>query len=272
MTGELCDCFETKRDGVWHILAAVAAVFPNRRVRAWSTGGQFLSLDDASRSSLSVAAGNWHALATFVGPSAGPCAALLIDTGSTTTDIIPIFQMKPIPCGFTDPDRMRFGELVYSGAARTPVCAVVGQKVAGELFATTLDVYLRLGMIPEDPGNCATADGRPATAHYSHGRLSRMLGGDPEITSPAETQALATQAFEAQSAFLSQAVQDVGSRLPAPPRRILVSGSGEFLARKIGEATYPDAEVVSLSRQLSGEVASAACAFAIAVLASREAS
>src|SRR5947208_12344274 len=37
MTGELCDCFPTKRDGVRHILAAVAAAFPCCRTGVWST-------------------------------------------------------------------------------------------------------------------------------------------------------------------------------------------------------------------------------------------
>src|SRR5437867_4457715 len=41
MTGELCDCFPTSRDGVRHILAAVAAVFPPPAVRVWRTDGRF---------------------------------------------------------------------------------------------------------------------------------------------------------------------------------------------------------------------------------------
>ena len=74
MTGELCDCFETKRDGVRHILAAVAQVFPRDRVTVWSTEGKLLPLDAAAESGLCVAAANWHALATF---AAGSVKAML---------------------------------------------------------------------------------------------------------------------------------------------------------------------------------------------------
>src|SRR6476619_3788730 len=42
MTGELCDCFETKRDGVNAIIAAVRAASAARRIRIWSTDGQFV--------------------------------------------------------------------------------------------------------------------------------------------------------------------------------------------------------------------------------------
>src|SRR3954454_2348909 len=49
MTGELCDCFPTKRDGVRHILAAVGTAFPRHDVRVWTTAGRFVSVEDADR-------------------------------------------------------------------------------------------------------------------------------------------------------------------------------------------------------------------------------
>ena len=47
MTGELCDCFETKRQGVNAILDAVEQVAAGRRVRVWGTGGGVLDADAA---------------------------------------------------------------------------------------------------------------------------------------------------------------------------------------------------------------------------------
>src|SRR5262245_3338572 len=41
MTGELCDCFATRREGVLHILAAVEAVAGPIPVAVWYTDGQF---------------------------------------------------------------------------------------------------------------------------------------------------------------------------------------------------------------------------------------
>src|SRR4051794_384431 len=48
MTGELCDCFWTKADGVRHILAAVAGVARGREVLAYLVDGRFVSIADAT--------------------------------------------------------------------------------------------------------------------------------------------------------------------------------------------------------------------------------
>src|SRR5688572_33346761 len=67
MTGELCDCFETKRDGVRHILEAVVLAFAHERVLVWSTAGRFVTVAEASADPMAVAAANWQALATLAG-------------------------------------------------------------------------------------------------------------------------------------------------------------------------------------------------------------
>ena len=87
MTGELCDCFETKRQGVAAILDAVEAVDGTARVHVWRSDGQFADLATARATPLQVAAANWLALATFAGRFAPSGPALLIDIGSTTTDM-----------------------------------------------------------------------------------------------------------------------------------------------------------------------------------------
>ena len=67
----------------------------------------------------------------------------------------------------------------------------MGWRVAAELFATTLDVYLTLGLIREDATDCDTANGRPATRAFARARLARMLGGDAETVSEEQTEQLA---------------------------------------------------------------------------------
>ena len=138
MTGELCDCFETKRDGVRHILAAVArSLSDSARCCLVDGMGRFLTVAEANASVLEIAAANWHALATFACRFTENAPALLIDIGSTTTDIIPLVNGKAAPKERTDTGRMRSGELVYTGASRTPICAVLSSGVAAELFATS---------------------------------------------------------------------------------------------------------------------------------------
>ena len=276
MTGELCDCFPTKRDGVRHILAAVEQVFGDRTPRVWTTGGNLTRpclLSDGRL--MEAAAANWLALATYVGRLAPAGPALLIDTGSTTTDIVPLMDGHPVPAGRADPDRMRSGELVYTGVRRTPVCALLGPAVAAEWFATTHDVYVRLGLLPAEPDNRLTADGRPMTPAFAHARLSRMLGGDPEITSEDETGALARSAFQRQCELITRAIELVAARLPGPPRTIIFAGSGEFLARrawdKHGPHPAPPATTYSLAERAGTACSEAACAYALAVLAAETA-
>jgi (4-(4-[2-(gamma-L-glutamylamino)ethyl]phenoxymethyl)furan-2-yl)methanamine synthase len=270
MTGELCDCFETKRDGVRHILAAVEQAFPKRIIWVWSTAGQFVTIENANGSPLAVAAANWHALATLVGRHLPRGPALLIDTGSTTTDIIPIRDHVPVPRGLTDPDRLRSGELVYTGVRRTPVCAVLGSKVTAEWFATALDAYARLRLLPPDANDCSTADGRPLTDANAHARLARMLGGDPEVTPSADTLDLARRVFAAQRRSIAAGVRQVIEHMGEQPAVVCVCGSGEFLARAAWEDACPTsgARVMSLADQWGAPRAAAACAWAVAVLAS----
>jgi hypothetical protein len=291
MTGELCDCFETKRQGVEAIISAMERASDGRPVRFWSTDGEFLEAEEAKRNHMKVAAANWHALATLAGQYVPDGPAILVDVGSTTTDIIPILDGVPVAEGKTDDERLRSWELVYTGVRRTPLCALMGWQGAAELFATTLDVYLMLDMIPEDPADCDTADGRPATKNHALARLCRMYGGDAETISPARIEQLAKWIYEEQLERLRRCEDAVRERLSNIPNRratgsyatrlneekidrpkvvkrttYIVSGSGEFLARQVVENNRASSEVISLSERLGPEVSSCAPAYAVAVL------
>src|SRR5689334_5726533 len=97
MTGELCDCFATRREGVRHILDAVAAVVARDTVSVYRTDGRFSDWHEACAEPLSVAASNWLALASFAGRFAATGSALLVDIGSTTSDLIPLRDGVPVP-------------------------------------------------------------------------------------------------------------------------------------------------------------------------------
>jgi probable H4MPT-linked C1 transfer pathway protein len=271
MTGELCDCFASKREGVHTILDAVALVAGSCRIGVWQTPGGFLDIPAARARPLAVAAANWHALATFCGRLAPRGPALLLDVGSTTTDVVSLVDGIPLPRGRTDPARLECRELVYTGAQRTPLCALLGGEGTAELFATTLDVYLVLGLLPEDPSSCRTADGRPATRLAAHGRLARMLGADTEISTEDQRLRLAHKLADRQARLIRQAVDTVARGLPARPEVVILSGSGEFLARRV-LALEPRCRntVISLAETLGTPVSAAACAYALAVLASEQ--
>jgi probable H4MPT-linked C1 transfer pathway protein len=272
MTGELCDCFETKRDGVNAILTAVENVSRSRRIRVWSTDGVFVAPPTARANHLKVAAANWHALAMFAGRYSPHYGAMLIDIGSTTSDLIPLNHGVPSTYGMTDDWRLTFRELVYAGVRRTPVSAVYHEQVAAEYFASTQDVYTVLRLLPEEPESCDTADGRPATFEYSLARLARMLGGDRETLTEEWIIRFATRVHSELVRRLSEAARAAyyDAQNPPPLRGLVLSGVGEFLARRVAETAFvevlPNA-IVSLNDELGPEVSACAPAFAVAVLA-----
>ncbi len=263
MTAELCDCFQSKRQGVEHVLAAVETLSGN--VRVWTNDGVFASLAEARRVPLKVASANWLAQATLVARrlrSPGP--ALLIDVGTTTTDIVPLSSGQPVPRGRTDPERLDSGELVYRGWRRTPLCAVLDGSAA-ELFATMHDVYLALGRVAEDAGDRDTADGQPATREASWRRLARMRCADLETSTPEERAALAHLAHERLLGQVAGGVRQVVAHLSGPVEQVVASGSGAFLVPEVLSRSGLSARITDYS-DLAPGMAAVACAHAVAVL------
>lgn len=278
MTGELADCFSTKAEGVAAILAAVDAAAGRRTARAYLTDGRFVVSQEAMAQPLLAAASNWHALARFAARYVAGRTGLLIDVGSTTTDIIPIRDGAPVARGRTDPERLCSGELVYTGVERSPVCAIVESvpwrgrpcRVAQELFATAWDAYLVIGDLPEEPHATRTADNRPATRAFAYDRLARAICADRTLVDEAGIRAIAEAVAESQLRQISCAGQGVIERLGGGPDTVIVSGQGEFLARRAAACLGWSPAVVSLAERLGPRASQAAAAHALAVLAREE--
>jgi probable H4MPT-linked C1 transfer pathway protein len=278
MTGELADCFATKAEGVRRILEAAAQAAKSVPLSVWTTVGEFVSPEDAKDVPILAAASNWLALATWVGRMAPEGPAMLIDIGSTTTDIIPLRNGFPDPQGRTDVERLLSGELVYSGARRTPVNTLTNRvtfrrrkcPLASETFASMLDVYLLLGLIKEETDNRETANGRPATRSEAFDRLARMLCADRDECSEEEIQVIANELALSQRLQMSAAFARVSRRFEIPPAVVILSGSGEFLAQSALDNAGKALEAaprISLTSILGPTHATAACAYALARLA-----
>ncbi len=276
MTGELCDCFTTKVEGVRHILAAVCKVAERRDVRVYLADGRFASVDQALEIPSLAAASNWRALAEYVCQYVTDGVGLLIDAGSTTTDIIPIEAGHVAARSRNDTERLAMRELYYGGVGRTPVCAVTRLlpwhdqlcPVAAELFSTTADAYLLLAEIDEDEAATWTADGRPLTLECSRQRLARQLCADAADLSGDELQRMASFIREAQTSELKKTIVASTAGLSGPPQIIVVSGAGEFLAVAAIEGMWPSCQLTRLSDQLGAPTSHCAPAYAIAWLAS----
>jgi hypothetical protein len=171
-------------------------------------------------------------------------SGILVDIGTTTTDMIPLVDGKPTPVGLTDVGRLQSGELSYSGIWRTPLCAVAHSvpfregycSLAAELFATTLDIHLLLDHIPEQKDNFDTANHRPATKDAGSEQCALANDGDCENNEPHQRSGLTQESLNARRTSIVRvpAVRIVGGGFKN--RASAVIG---FATRQQVSATFP---------------------------------
>jgi len=276
MTAELADCFATKREGVARVLDAFRAAFPGVEAQVYGVDGRFRSLSAARRAPRQVAAANWRASAALVAQTRPD--ALFIDVGSTTTDVIPIVGGQVAARGTTDPDRLRTGELIYTGLLRTPVCAVArwlplgGRRcrVAAEHFAVVADAHRWLGRIRAADYTCDTPDGRGRSRREAGARLARMVCGDLEMLDTDAVTAIAEQIVAAQVDQIADGIRQVVRRLGTRcPRGAIVAGQGASLGREA--ARRAGLTVTDLRERAGNGVARATPAAAVAYLLAAQA-
>ncbi len=278
MTGELTDCFKTKQEGVEFIIDSILAA-TELPVFVYLTGDEFADASIARLEFMRAAASNWFGLASFVSrlPQLSRRSGLLIDIGSTTCDIIPFRNGKCIAGGANDYERLREGELVYSGALRSPLCGIVDYlsyrgdhvPVMNELFATMLDVNIILGKLSAGSAAEWAADHCGTSSIECVTRLARMLGLDRDTLDAAEARLIASQIRDAQLHRLTNALAQILSR-HSEPDVVVVSGQGEFTARELYERFWQSSssrpDLISLDELFGAGISSCAPAYAIAKL------
>ncbi len=216
-----------------------------------------------------MAASNWAATARVVARSHRD--AVLIDVGTTTTDIVPIVDGEIAAAGLTDPDRLRESELVYLGALRTPVEAIVQEVpfrggwagVSAETFAIAGDVHRWRGELAEQDYTVATPDGRPIAREFLRERLARIVCADREQLSDEELSTIAEHVAEASVARIAGCIARVIDRHPRIPLAV-TTGLGDFLATRA--ARRLGLHVISLATHFGADVARLAPAAAVALL------
>lgn len=293
MTGELADCFESKKEGVHHIvealMQAITQAIPNDPLtKIYLVDGTFADPIQTKKCFAKAAASNWHATASLVASRFPNSCGMLIDIGSTTSDIIPFESEKVATPSQTDLDRLIRKELVYTGVGRTPVFAVtksvelsttlsgkgssektVAVPLAAELFATTLDVYTILKKIPPDSQNCNTANGKPQSMRQSQNRLARSVCCDLEELSEPQVHRIAECIAHQQLVEINKAITAVQARQDNIDV-VVIAGEGEFLLREIFSKAdlelASDFEIVSFSDLFGDQTSDVAAAFAVADL------
>jgi probable H4MPT-linked C1 transfer pathway protein len=270
-TAELVDVFASKREGVLHVLDAARRALPERPLRVLTTGGDLIGIDAARSAPLQCAAANWMATALLVARSVPD--AILIDCGGTTTDLIPIAAGQVAPQGRTDLERLLAGELVYTGALRTNIAAVLAQvpiggrpcPVSSELFAITADAHLLLGNLTPEQCTCTFPDGRGTSASEVRSRLARVVCADPDQLAEGDLEAVAAAVEEAQVTAIAAALARVAAQLPRGVP-VLAVGVGAFLARAAAARCALSVHANAGVSPLNGTGGEVAAAVALSVL------
>lgn len=264
ITGELADCFSDKDAGLSYIIGTVNKAFKD---------AYFLDSHGAftKEKKRSIAAANWMASALLVGTDFGDC--IFVDIGSTTTDIIPIKNGVPLAAK-TDFERLKNNELVYTGALRTNIAAIIDHvelkgatsRISSELFAITADAYLILGMISEKDYTCDTPDGAGKSITDAKRRLARVVCADLTEIDDRVLVEIARQVFEKQVKDIAAALREIEKKHELG--RIVACGLGEFIAKKA--AVKAGLEIVFISEKYGKELSKVFPAYAVARLLDKE--
>ncbi len=270
MTAELCDVFGSKGEGVRYIVGICEKVFKSP---------YYLSIDgklqrkDEIDDYLALAASNWAASIKYL--EAKYKRGMLLDVGSTTTDIVPFGypELKDFLRGATDLERLRKGFLVYTGILRTPVSAIVHRvplregftRVSSEIFAISADVYNVLGLL--DHYRCTTPDGGGKTPQDSMRRLARLLCADIGELTEEEIRYICDYVYQKQAGDIAEALKEVNEGYGLKKPRVYVCGSGVTLGMRackiarldavnLAEATdaYDNIPCLGIAEMLIGKV------------------
>lgn len=234
MTAELTEIFASREDGVVALLEQLRQRISGE-LRIFTGLKGFTDVQAARGDPLSVASANFLATARLVAER--QLHALLIDFGSTTTDIVACGR----PQGLSDAERLQTGELVYTGLTRTPVPSVATraplagqwQGLARDTFATMADVRRILGELADDVDVHATTDERGKSVPESLARFARGFGRDADIRHLATWRASAAYIAERQLRSIHDGVLQVLSRPGLMTNAVVSAGIGAPVVAQI---------------------------------------
>ncbi len=127
---------------------------------------------------------NWHATGKFISRNLND--AIVVDFGSTTTDIICIKNKIIKNLGFDDFSRLKNNELIYTGLTRTPIFGVMNELILNginyplipEFFSSMSDVYRINKSLDKVLDIDDTADNTEKNLNQSFIRVARNFGFD----------------------------------------------------------------------------------------------
>ncbi|MCK5898914.1 MAG: H4MPT-linked C1 transfer pathway protein [Methylococcales bacterium] len=278
MTGELVDLFENRDDGIQQIIKNFQQLIGDKPLIIYAGSAGFIEANNVkTQHYLNVASANWLASADWVAKSCDH--ALFVDIGSTTTDILLCKNKHVDAQGISDYQRLKSGELVYTGIVRTAVMALTqsaifkAQKIhlMAEYFATMADVYRITGELNEAHDKTDTADGKEKSLAASAKRLSRMIGFEFKYDELELWQAFALDLKHQQKQQIKAGCLKQLNRVAKDKNITLIgAGIGRFLVKEIAcdlNLSYQDFETLFHSKSQNLHYSLSDCAPAVAVAA-----
>jgi probable H4MPT-linked C1 transfer pathway protein len=276
ITAELSDAFRTKREGIFLILDALEKTFNKSKLRFITNNCEFINFERVRPDYNTIVAANWASTALFLGKFASTC--ILIDAGSTTIDIIPIYESLPVPQGRDDTSRLISHELIYTGGLRATIPSITHHvpykgkmiRVSFEKFALISDVYRILNLISEEDYINDTADNRSKSLEDCYSRLSRVICMDIETISIEDLNIIANFIYKKHldiitreiRAFMSS-LQERYSEFKTDPKFVITGLSAGFLIKiplkNLGYQNILDYEEIT---QIPDKISSSAFAVA----------
>ncbi|HFD11013.1 MAG TPA: H4MPT-linked C1 transfer pathway protein [Crenotrichaceae bacterium] len=262
MTAELVDLFDDRDQGVNEILTLLGECIDPDRLWIFCGRDGLLAMNQITQIQYQViASANWLATAMLIAERSQ--SGLLIDVGSTTTDIVAIENNQVISSAVSDYERLLTDELVYTGVVRTPVIAVShygyfqGDKVPlmAEVFATMADIYRIINELPAHADQGETADGKAKSSEASLSRLARMIGLDQHSAPMSDWVMLARYLRAKQLDTIKQAADKVLLTMTMTETGVTIIGAGvgRFLVRDVAlqcELEYQDfTEIIHFETQ-----------------------
>lgn len=228
-TAELSDAFESKLQGLRYLAAICEEVFKNPLYL--SIEKKLLRYGEIQEP-MKLAAANFAASVYYLEEKFHD--GILLDVGSTTSDIIP-FRRGVILYEKSDLQRLQKNQLVYTGALRTPLNCITSAvpfknqltRIAAEYFAITADAYTILGLVRDY--SCDAPDSRGKDAQSCMQRVARLLCADLEDIGESAAIGICEHVRSRQAEQIACALEAVAREHKLS--RAYVCGVGSFLGK-----------------------------------------
>ncbi|MDC0482314.1 hypothetical protein OAN90_02565, partial [Gammaproteobacteria bacterium] len=237
ITAESCDNFTDRKHGMTNILEYCSNHIVGNKLYYTNTN-KFIDYNSAINKTEELFSTNWMLTSKFLNSKKN--IDLIIDIGSTTTDII--FKDMHIGSNINDYMRLVNKTLLYQGVVRTPLSMMTDNvlfkgnntSLVNEVFATTGDIFNLHGDIDFSKLDYLGSDNLQFTKVNSFTRLARIIGLDYKES---EREYLIVLSKYFKELFISKIIENIKIIFSNKIDDITISaiGEGRFLIEEISD-------------------------------------